>query len=163
MPPKRFPKREPVGRRPPAVARQNLDIPVAGSSETPDDQIQNTEEELNFCIHQLKLSLHSKKLTPKQIDAIKKDVTILENPQELMVKKRCIMKMSLGDYRKKMEMEKRKVPLGLRNAAIGTASTSTGQFMRKSHLVIDQENKDKFSFQHSDNSFRFNFDSGQKE
>lgn len=92
------------------------------------------------------------------------------------------MKMSLGDYRKKMEMEKRKVPLGmlqelfvkfslmtlfvylgLRNAAIGTASTSTGQFMRKSHLVIDQENKDKFSFQHSDNSFRFNFDSGQKE
>jgi hypothetical protein len=89
MPPKRFPKREvllfslcficfvldvhfiqllkkPVGRKPPAVARQNLDIPVVGSSETPDDQIQKTEEELNFCIHQLKLSLNSKKLTPKQ-------------------------------------------------------------------------------------------------
>jgi hypothetical protein len=47
------------------------------------------------------------------VDAIKKDVAILENPQELMVKKRCIMKMSLGDYRKKMEMEKRKVPLGM--------------------------------------------------
>ncbi len=92
------------------------------------------------------------------------------------------MKMSLGDYRKKMEIEKRKVPLGmlkelsvtfcvimlfiylgLRNAAIGTASTSTGQFMRKSHLVVDQEIKNKFSFQHSDNSFRFNFNSGQKE
>jgi hypothetical protein len=55
------------------------------------------------------------------------------------------------------------VYLGLQNASIGMASTSTGQFMRKSHLVIDQENKDKFSFQHSDNSFRFNFDSGQKE
>jgi hypothetical protein len=47
------------------------------------------------------------------VDAVRKDVTILENPQELLVKKRCIMKMSLGDYRKKMEMEKRKVPLGM--------------------------------------------------
>ena len=54
----------------------------------------------------------------------------------------------------------------LRNAAIGTVSISTGQFMRKSHIVIAQQNPGKCSFQQSDNSFRFNFysvQSNQKE
>ena len=56
-----------MNSRKPPVARQNLDIPVnpvATTSETPDDQ--NVEEELAWCVHQLKLSLNSKKLSTKQ-------------------------------------------------------------------------------------------------
>ena len=43
---------------------------------------------------------------------IKKTVSLLENPSEPVTKKRCIMKNSLGDYRKNMEAEKKKVSLG---------------------------------------------------
>ncbi|XP_057365907.1 UPF0488 protein CG14286-like isoform X2 [Daphnia carinata] len=158
MPPKRLPA---VGKKPPALARQVVETPVPSSSMS-DEQTRINDEELAWCIHQLKLSLNAKKLTSKQMDAIRKDVAILENPHELLVKKRCIMKISLGDYRKKMELEKRKIPLGLENAAIATVSTSTGKFMRKSHPAVAEE-KQKLNFQLPENSFRFNFDRDKKE
>nr|CAH0098861.1 unnamed protein product [Daphnia galeata] len=136
MPPKRFPKRE----------LQHHETPM----------IRMSREELAWCIHQLKLSICV------TVDAVRKDVTILENPQELLVKKRCIMKMSLGDYRKKMEMEKRKVPLGIVTKCCYRDSVNKyWSVMRKSHIVIAQQNPGKCSFQQSDNSFRFNFDSAQ--
>lgn len=46
------------------------------------------------------------------VDDIKKNVSTLENPAESVVKKRCIMKMSLGNYRQQMEKEKNKLPYG---------------------------------------------------
>ncbi|KAI9560145.1 hypothetical protein GHT06_014155 [Daphnia sinensis] len=156
MPPKRFPG---AVKKPPALARQVVETTVPSIS---DEQTTTNDEELAWCIHQLKLSLNAKKLTPKRIDAIRKDVAVLENPNELLVKKRCIMKMSLGDYRKKMELEKRKIPLALENAAISMVSTSAGKFMRKSHPAIDKE-KQKLNFQLSANSFRFNFDRDKEE
>ena len=47
------------------------------------------------------------------MDDIRKTVASLENPNVPVVKKRCLMKMTLGDYRKNMEAEKRRVPLGI--------------------------------------------------
>lgn len=161
MPPKRFPIRETAVKKPPALVRQVVETPVPGLSIS-DEQTRKNDEELAWCIHQLKLSLNGKKLTSKQMDAIRKDIAVLENPHELLVKKRCIMKVSFGDYRKKMELEKRKIPLGLENAAIAMVSTSTGKFMRKSHPAVDNK-KQTFNFQLSQNNFRFNFDRDKKE
>lgn len=42
----------------------------------------------------------------------RKNLHVLENPQEAMVKKRCLMSKACGDYRQQMALEKRKVPLG---------------------------------------------------
>ena len=47
------------------------------------------------------------------MDDIRKTVASLESPNVPVVKKRCLMKMTLGDYRQNMEIEKRKVPLGI--------------------------------------------------
>jgi len=40
-------------------------------------------------------------------------VAILENPNENVVKKRCVMQTSLGNYRQQMEQEKSKLSLGI--------------------------------------------------
>jgi len=85
-----------------------------------------------------------------------KNLKTLENPKESMVKKRCLMKMNFGNYRQQMEVERRNVSLGLQNAKISAQETAKqGQFMRKSHSA--DPSCSKFSFQSSDNSFRFNF------
>ena len=47
------------------------------------------------------------------VDDIRKTVASLENPNVPVVKKRCLMKMTLGDYRKNMQAEKQRVPLGI--------------------------------------------------
>lgn len=44
---------------------------------------------------------------------MKRNVAILENPKESLVKKRCLMKTSLGNYRHQMEKEKSKLTLGI--------------------------------------------------
>jgi hypothetical protein len=46
-------------------------------------------------------------------EEVRKNLGTLENPQEALVKKRFVMNKAFGNYRQKMEQEKKKVPLGM--------------------------------------------------
>jgi len=173
MPPKRFPKRQVTCKKPP-IARltlediQNNSEASTSAAASPDTTQSNYEDELAWCIYQFKTSLSTKKLSPKQAEEMEKNLNVLENPKEPIVKKRCLMKMKLGDYRQQMETEKRNISLGLHNAKIAAQNVENqGQFMRKSShstkatptnaTPSETATSDTFSFNSSDNSFRFNF------
>jgi len=67
------------------------------------------ELELCWCIQQLEASLASGKLQDKQTQDLSKHLHSLKSNTAPLIKKRQIMRNTLGDYRKKMAEDERKL------------------------------------------------------
>ncbi|NWU67958.1 CH033 protein, partial [Pterocles burchelli] len=87
------------------------------TSQQPDDQLW---EEVDWCVEQLELGLKTQKSTPKQAEEALRAIKTLRSDKAPLVKKRQLMRVMFGDYRKKMEEERRK-ELKLMEAAAKSA------------------------------------------
>ncbi|KAM4524486.1 UPF0488 protein C8orf33 homolog [Odontesthes bonariensis] len=82
------------------------------TEESQADQELSSEEQLNrqldWCIEQLELGMKSQKGTSKQKEEASRALKTLRSSKAPLVKKRQVMSVMTGDYRKKMEDEKRR-------------------------------------------------------
>lgn len=156
MPPPKFNKFAKTGKL--------KQLPVKTTTSPEDDQ-QQFEVELYWCIQQLEESLNTKKdLTPKQREYklilsilgnnealstgedISKSVKILKSANQPAVKKRQLMRQTFGDYRAKMAEEQRKMLHTSGRVQFKEASDNVkSQFLRKAFIKPSGE------------EFRFNF------
>jgi len=130
----------------------------APEPEIPEDIVTQFEVELCWCVQQLQDALNGGKLSQKVAEDTAKNLKILTSPKAPLIKKRQVMKMSLGDYREKMQKEEQKLLL----AAQQIKFTPTSGTVVKSSFVK------KAALLSSGKDFRFNFsapaeDSNAKE
>jgi len=150
----------------------------------PDDVMNKFEDELCWCIEKLQSTLSSKKLNPKEVENSLKTLKLLQNPKVLVGKKRQLMRLTFGDYRKIMEDESKKYDTDARNLRIHNLKPqmACGQFVRSTshHLTSGNDNiterfqqlgaseniqdtksekkpTEHFKFTPSGNEFRFQF------
>ncbi|XP_039990557.1 UPF0488 protein C8orf33 homolog [Xiphias gladius] len=85
--------------------------PDEGSQGVEDTEL-SAEDQLNrqldWCIEQLELGMRSQKGTPKQKEEASRALKTLRSSKAPLVKKRQVMRAMTGEYRKKMEDEKKK-------------------------------------------------------
>ena len=79
------------------------------SSETVTEEVDNFEEELCWCIQQIQIGLQTGKPTKDQTTKSKKLMDQLKSAKTPKPKKRMLMRTTFGDYRGKMEKERREV------------------------------------------------------
>ncbi|XP_033329623.2 UPF0488 protein CG14286 [Megalopta genalis] len=116
MPPKPKP-----GYKKSAVAKKSTTTPKPTSSastsenknaETTSGLTQEAEDqfelELCWCIQQLETSLTAGKLSDKQMQELTKNINILKSNAAPLIKKRQVMRSTLGNYREKMALEQQK-------------------------------------------------------
>lgn len=77
-----------------------------------DEAARKFEDEVAWCLEQLRLGLESGNLSEKQAKEYRTASRALQNPKNPLPKKRQVMRMSFGDYRAKMAEEDKKVKLG---------------------------------------------------
>ncbi|XP_010083896.1 PREDICTED: UPF0488 protein C8orf33 homolog [Pterocles gutturalis] len=146
------------------------------TSQQSDDQLW---EEVDWCVEQLELGLKTQKSTPKQAEEALRAIKTLRSDKAPLVKKRQLMRVMFGDYRKKMEEERRK-ELKLMEAAAKSARivevkrnihNKNYQFIRKHSGACRKSqssaespsepprtlNTDLFKSTTSEEEFRFNF------
>ncbi|XP_030340055.1 uncharacterized protein LOC115607205 isoform X2 [Strigops habroptila] len=155
---------------------QNADTPHQDETSQSGDQLW---KEVDWCVEQLELGLKTQKSTPKQVEEALRAIKTLRNDKAPLVKKRQLMRVMFGDYRKKMEEELCK-ELKLMEAAVksarvvevkGSIRKKKGQFIRKCSGASRKSqgsagslsespgthNTGPFKFTPSQEEFRFNF------
>lgn len=76
-----------------------------------DDADRQFELELCWCVQQLETALNGGKLSQKVVEDTIKNLKILKGHHPI-IKKRQVMKSSMGDYRAKMKEEEKRMSLG---------------------------------------------------
>jgi hypothetical protein len=77
------------------------DVPTSKSTTTEDKSF-TFEEQVEWCIGQLKLGLHCRDATKTQKDSNEKNIRTLRSLKVPMPRKRQLMRNLFGDYRSKM-------------------------------------------------------------
>ncbi|XP_077172104.1 UPF0488 protein C8orf33 homolog [Paroedura picta] len=100
----------------------------------PQEQV---KREVEWCVEQLELGLKMQKATPKQTEEALRAIKTLRSEKAVLAKKRQIMRLMFGDYRKKMAEERQK-QLKLMQAASKAARITkvTEDARRKSSQVF---------------------------
>ncbi|XP_013410528.1 UPF0488 protein C8orf33 homolog [Lingula anatina] len=139
-------------KRPPRQKRKNEGSSDAGGDtgsntnpDTPDNGLspeESLERELVWCIQQLEAGLASQKSDSKQVQDSLKILKTLKNPKAPLVKKRQMMRMTFGDYRKKMQEEEKRFAASAKKICLKPApqkhSQKSSTFLRKSQHVSSQ-------------------------
>ncbi|XP_072453869.1 uncharacterized protein [Notamacropus eugenii] len=87
-----------------------------GAEERAQDEQLRLQRELDWCVEQLELGLRTQRSTPKQAEQAARAVKTLRSPRAELPKKRQLMRALFGDYRARME-EDRKAALKAMEAA----------------------------------------------
>eukprot|EP00112_Aurelia_sp_Birch-Aquarium-sp1_P011086 Seg234.5 transcript_id=Seg234.5/GoldUCD/mRNA.D3Y31 product="UPF0488 protein C8orf33-like" protein_id=Seg234.5/GoldUCD/D3Y31 len=134
-----------------------------------DEEVDDFEGELCWCIEQLELGIKNRKPTKDEAEKATKLIKILKSEKSAKVKKRQIMRNTFGDYRKKMAEESKQKSSEVKpEPKISSASnekTKESLFVRtkatsnqnKSAKVEQEEESGTWHFKPSDNSFQFSF------
>ncbi|XP_029051812.1 UPF0488 protein CG14286 [Osmia bicornis bicornis] len=109
--PKTSAKKPAVNKRKPELGRTSNSANVgsettSGLSQEAEDQF---ELELCWCIQQLEMCLATGKLAEKQALDLNKNISILKSNNAPLIKKRQIMRNTLGNYREKMALDEQKL------------------------------------------------------
>lgn len=95
--------------------KQQNSVSSKSSSETPnvvgslnEDEEDQFEIELYWCIRQLQAGLSEEKLHEKQVYNMTKSLNVLKSSNSSFIKKRQVMRNTFGDYRSKMIEEEKK-------------------------------------------------------
>ncbi|XP_016985062.1 UPF0488 protein CG14286 [Drosophila rhopaloa] len=124
-------------KKPTAVAEPSID----------EDVVTQLEVELCWCVEQLQNALDSGKLSQKAAEDTAKNLKILKSSTAPLIRKRQVMKLSMGDYRSKMQQEEQKMALASKQIKFtpATDTTTKSSFVKKSALLT------------SGKDFRFDF------
>ncbi|XP_061392368.1 UPF0488 protein CG14286 [Musca vetustissima] len=139
--------RKPKSMRPPmpivTPSTSSNGTDVLGSAEA-DRQF---ELELCWCVQQLETALNTGKLSQKVAEDTVKNLKILKGRHPI-IKKRQVMKASMGDYRSKMKEEEKKMSLApkqIKFTSTAANDVKKSSFVKKSALL--NSGKDfKFDF-----------------
>ncbi|XP_074138907.1 UPF0488 protein C8orf33 homolog isoform X2 [Sminthopsis crassicaudata] len=93
--------------------------PDRDAEEEQDEQLR-LQRELDWCVEQLELGLKTQKSNPKQAEQVARAVRTLRSHRAELPKKRQVMRSLFGDYRARME-EDRKAALKAMEAAARSA------------------------------------------
>ncbi|KAM5152989.1 UPF0488 protein C8orf33 homolog isoform 2-T3 [Mantella aurantiaca] len=141
------------------------------------------QKELDWCVEQLEKGLQQQKTTPRQVEEALRGIKTLRSEKLALGKKRQVMRILFGDYRRKMEDERQKQIKLMQEAAksarvievSGAARQKTSKVFRKCVQQSQSDNgqelpadstdspaqaapsKGRFIFQTSREPFCFNF------
>ncbi|XP_060117035.1 UPF0488 protein C8orf33 homolog [Heteronotia binoei] len=103
---------------------------------------EQVKREVEWCVEQLELGLKTQKSSPRQTDEALRAIKTLRSEKAVLAKKRQIMRLMFGDYRKKMAEERQK-QLKLMQAAskAGRIAEVTEDARRKSSTVFRKSDK----------------------
>lgn len=105
------------------------------------EAVNRFELELCWCIQQLEVSLAHSKLQKKELQDINRHIHSLKSNNVPLIKKRQIMRNTLGDYRERMVEDERKFSKTV--SAVKFASVATANkksvFLKKAGQHIVQE------------------------
>ncbi|KAM8961378.1 UPF0488 protein C8orf33 homolog [Pelodytes ibericus] len=148
-PKKKNKKKGSWGKGPTGVVKQDrkAEVPkgetgnLASPQDGPQAGAEELRRELDWCVEQLEIGLQRQKSTPKQMDEALRAIKTLRSEKAALVKKRQVMRVMFGDYRNKMEEEKKK-QLRLMQIAAQSAQVNkvTEAARRKSSKVYRQMN-----------------------
>ncbi|XP_055313404.1 UPF0488 protein CG14286 [Sitodiplosis mosellana] len=130
------------------------EAPASASNSGDSPAIEQFELELYWCIQTLENSLSSGKLNAKQAQDAEKTLKSLKSNSQPMVKKRQLMQLAFGDYRRKMADEEKKLRVGNTSIEfVGGATKEQRTATNKGHFV----KKSFTSTLGSNTNFQFNF------
>ncbi|CAL7938823.1 unnamed protein product [Xylocopa violacea] len=141
----------------------------SGLTQEAEDQF---ELELCWCIQQLELCLATGKLPEKQAHDLTKNINILKSNNAPLIKKRQIMRNTLGNYREKMALDEQKhgksassikfVPQTNNDKKCtffrkATSKSTKEQKHSESNAVSESSNENSASIDNAQTVFKFNF------
>lgn len=144
----------------------------SGLSQEVEDQF---ELELCWCVQQLEMCLFTGKLPEKQMHDLKRNINILKSNNASLIKKRQIMRNTLGNYREKMALDeqkfgktafsikfmpttnKNKKSIFLRKAASTSSSTSLKEKQYLKTIALYSNSNENIDANDVQNPFKFNF------
>ncbi|XP_073504305.1 UPF0488 protein C8orf33 homolog isoform X2 [Phyllobates terribilis] len=110
----------------------NSSEPLKEEAKSGDDELRR---ELDWCVEQLESGLQHQKSTPKQVEEVVRAIKTLRSAKVPLVKKRQVMRVMFGDYRRKMEEERVK-QLRLMQAAKSTKMTEVTMTVRQNRSKV---------------------------
>ncbi|GAB6031272.1 hypothetical protein CHUAL_009072 [Chamberlinius hualienensis] len=146
----------------PATQKQNIDKDEnkddsetnvsADSKDAPEKPADNFEAELRWCIEKLKLLLSSTNSSQKQTDIRKKAISVLSDVKAPLIKKRSVMRTSLGDYRTQMKEDELRYLKESKNMKVISVAQSNqkGIYLKKCKDCTTKESD-------SNSGFKFDF------
>lgn len=145
----------------------------SGLSQEAEDQF---ELELCWCVQQLEMCLSTGKLPEKQMHDLKRNINILKSNNASLIKKRQIMRNTLGNYREKMALDEQKfgktafsikfMPIANQNkksiflkraASISSSTSSKEKQYLKTIALYPSSNENTIDINNVQNPFKFNF------
>ncbi|XP_075154982.1 UPF0488 protein CG14286 [Haematobia irritans] len=139
--------------RKPKTFKPPMPIVSNTSSSGNEEMDRQFELELCWCVQQMETALNSGKLSQKVADDTLRNLKVLKGHNPI-IKKRQVMKSSMGDYRAKMKEEEKKMSLAPKQIKFKTSSADDGKkssFVKKSAILS------------SGKDFKFNFDTSSSE
>ncbi|KFM77719.1 hypothetical protein X975_09362, partial [Stegodyphus mimosarum] len=107
------------------------------------------EEEVLWCIRKLESILTEQKLNAKAAKSATQGLKVLRNNKTPFVKKRQVMHMTCGDYRKSMREEMKSLKEA-KNSISAVKDAKTGVFIRKTNKKNREEKVQEFFFRFQD-------------
>ncbi|KAH8343467.1 UPF0488 protein CG14286 [Drosophila kikkawai] len=129
-----------LSKPPPIQGPPKKTIPEAEPAQNPapstPDGVQ-FELELCWCVQQLQDALNGGKLSQKLAEDTAKNLKILTSSTAPLIRKRQVMKQSMGDYRAKMQQEEKKLMLASKQVKFtpAAAAPKKSSFVKKSALL----------------------------
>ncbi|XP_074053519.1 UPF0488 protein C8orf33 homolog [Macrotis lagotis] len=166
-------KSEPVGRGrgaakkgkkkkppppPPPPPAPSRDAEGAPGVRDPEEQLR-LQRELDWCVEQLELGLRTQKPTPKQAEHAARAVRTLRSRGAELPKKRQLMRALFGDYRARMEEERRAALRTMEAAARSARVLPVEEAVRRksSRICRHRPGGRMSSLSSPEEEFRFNF------
>ncbi|CAL1267060.1 unnamed protein product [Larinioides sclopetarius] len=90
------------------------------------------EDELYWCQRHLEEKLHAKRVSPREAQSILKSLKLLSNSKTPFVKKRQVMRLTCGDYRKEMQKQTKEIQHLIHDSELDhVENISSGRVLRK--------------------------------
>ncbi|XP_072751789.1 UPF0488 protein CG14286 [Anoplolepis gracilipes] len=123
------------------------------------------ELELCWCIQQLEASLASSKLQHKQAQDLNKQLQSLKSNTAPLIKKRQIMRNTLGDYREKMAEDERKLSRTVSAVKFMNPASANkkSRFIKKAVQHSAQEFKEHSNDDRTQDTNQVNIDSNKTQ
>ncbi|XP_043846922.1 UPF0488 protein C8orf33 homolog [Dromiciops gliroides] len=124
----------------------------------PEEQLR-LQRELDWCVEQLELGLRTQKSTPKQAEQAARAVKTLRSSRAELPKKRQVMRSLFGDYRARMEEERKAALKAMEAAARSARVLPVEEAVRKksSRICRHRPGGGMSSVSSPKEEFRFNF------
>ncbi|XP_044512986.1 UPF0488 protein C8orf33 homolog [Gracilinanus agilis] len=123
-----------------------------------DEQLR-LQRELDWCVEQLELGLRTQKSTPKQAEQAARAVKTLRSNRAELPKKRQVMRSLFGDYRARMEEDRKAALKAMEAAARSARVLPVEEAVRRksSRICRHRPGGGMISISSPKEEFRFNF------